>query len=284
MSCARARIQKGKRLSGWDSGQAAVETALVMPLFVFITLGILQLSLLHQARLLTKYAAFKAVRSGALYGANKQVMKNAALAVLLPIAGRPDKDAMNVATTPAKFIENWSRLRSAGAQHPGGIPIVDVTICGPLRQHTGPKVDFDDPNTDDTHGVGRFDWSGRQFDRSRLSIQVTFYYRMLIPFVNGVLWWMVYGKEDPNLLRTLRMGPKTREQIRQENGGNLTEMYNDRENGSRQRTLEDLLSLAKDNRYVLPIRASYLMRMHSNPELGELPQKNFCVVPWKKGE
>ncbi len=255
-----------------------------MPLFVFLTLGILQLSLLHQARLLTKYAAYKAVRSGALYGADKQVMKDAALAVLMPVAGQLDGDGFYVATDAAGYASNWARMRSKAAQYPGGIPLVDVTICGPLRQHTDVRVDFDDPNSDANFGVGRFSWAGGEFDRSRLSVQVTFYYRMLIPFVNGALWWMVYGKEDPNLLQTLRMGRKTREQIRQDSGGSLTEMYNERENGSRQRTLEELINLARANKYVLPIRASYLMRMHSNPTLGMLPTKNFCVVPWKKGE
>ncbi len=36
-----------------------VETAIVMPLFVFIMLGTLQLGLMHQAHAMTKYAAYK---------------------------------------------------------------------------------------------------------------------------------------------------------------------------------------------------------------------------------
>src|SRR5688572_13227446 len=66
-------------------GQAAVETAIVMPLFVFTLLGLLQLGLLHQARLLTKYAAYKAVRSGSINRAKVDVMENAAIAVMLPM-------------------------------------------------------------------------------------------------------------------------------------------------------------------------------------------------------
>ena len=41
-----------------DSGQAFVETAITMPLFVFVILGTLQLGLMHQAHALTKYAAY----------------------------------------------------------------------------------------------------------------------------------------------------------------------------------------------------------------------------------
>src|SRR5882672_3137010 len=68
-----------------DSGQAFVETALTMPLFVFVILGTLQLGLMHQAHALTKYAAYKAVRAGALRHAKKDVMERAAVAVLLPM-------------------------------------------------------------------------------------------------------------------------------------------------------------------------------------------------------
>ena len=68
-----------------QSGQAAVETAIVMPLFVFIILGLLQLGLMHQAHLMAKYASYKAVRAGSLNRGDKEVMRRAALAVLLPL-------------------------------------------------------------------------------------------------------------------------------------------------------------------------------------------------------
>ena len=71
-----------------ESGQAAVETAIVMPLFVFTLLGMLQLGLLHQSRLLTKYAAYKAVRSGSINRGEVKVMENAAIAVMLPLLAK----------------------------------------------------------------------------------------------------------------------------------------------------------------------------------------------------
>jgi len=45
-----------------ESGQATVEAALTLPLTVFLVLGTVQMFLLLQARLLTEYAAFRAVR------------------------------------------------------------------------------------------------------------------------------------------------------------------------------------------------------------------------------
>ena len=50
------------RESGRESGQAAVESALVMPLAVFLILGTLQLFMLLQGRIMAEYAAWRAVR------------------------------------------------------------------------------------------------------------------------------------------------------------------------------------------------------------------------------
>ena len=49
-----------------ESGQAAVETALTMPLLIFLVLGTTQLFRLLQARILAQVAAYRAVRAGSL--------------------------------------------------------------------------------------------------------------------------------------------------------------------------------------------------------------------------
>ena len=66
---------RGARRS--QSGQAAVETAIVVPLMTFFILGILQLTLMHQASLMLEYAAFNAARSGAVWNMDKGRMKQA---------------------------------------------------------------------------------------------------------------------------------------------------------------------------------------------------------------
>src|SRR5579863_8889721 len=66
-------------------GQAAVETALVMPLTVFIILGVIQMCLLTQSRALLKYAAYRAARAGALNNGCMDKMQESARAVLLPL-------------------------------------------------------------------------------------------------------------------------------------------------------------------------------------------------------
>ena len=67
-----------------DAGQAAVETALTMPLLLFMVLGALQLFLLVQAKLMAQYAVFQAARVGSVNHGSCDVMTHAALLVLTP--------------------------------------------------------------------------------------------------------------------------------------------------------------------------------------------------------
>lgn len=67
-----------------DEGQAVVESLLVLPLLVFLILGVLQLVMMQHARLMTEYAAFNAARSGIVWNADRLIMENAAILSLLP--------------------------------------------------------------------------------------------------------------------------------------------------------------------------------------------------------
>ena len=255
------------------SGQAAVETALVMPLFVFLVLGTLQLALLHQARLMTKYAAYKAARAGALSSAGWNQMDLAALAVLMPMASSGEAGVERVfrADSPRQWSKSWERIKDNRQHLP--IPYVVVQVCNPtLAQVTAAGidankgVDFDDPRV---LGSG---WS--EYNLTRLHVQVTFFYPMPIPFANAVLWQMARGVEREESVRLLRMTPgKVRDAISL--NGTL-------------RTIEKLpiQDRADAHEYVIPIRASWGMRMQSRlwPYLPgyELSGTNECSVPWKK--
>lgn len=73
-----------------ESGQAAVEAALVMPLMVFMTLGIIQLTMIQHAKIMTEYAAYQAARAGIVWNGNNERMHDAAIIALLPTMGRTD--------------------------------------------------------------------------------------------------------------------------------------------------------------------------------------------------
>lgn len=252
-----------------ESGQAAVETAIIMPLFVFLVLGLLQLALLHQARLLAKYAAYKAVRVGSIHNAKMESMKRAAMAVMLPMMGRQTTWSFFNAT-PAKFSQSWAKAEGQ-LTSPEKYPPLEVTICDPVGNVSG---DFDDPYS----GMAQTgDW--QQDMKGRLSIQLQVNYQLVIPFANGVIWHLVRGTERAELLRNLRLA-----------GANDQYQAAVRNQKAAQsgmgRSVEDFANLVTDDKssiYVLPIRTGWSMRMQSNflnKQGFKLPGKNKCRIPW----
>ncbi len=253
-----------------ELGQAAVESALVLPLFVFIILGTLQLSLMHQARLLTKYAAYKAVRVGALTSVNMGRMERAALAVLLPTI---KKSAAVHKTTSGSEFSTAFPLVASNQMPEGAMKFVEIKVCGPTKDLLSGEddVDFDAEGmtgSADGRGGSMSEQGWKDFDRGRLVIQVTYNYRMVIPFADMMLYNIFVNQERTDLMWTFRLG-KQDPQVAQH--AQLAAKYN---------------ALASQGMYVFPIRANYLMRMQSslfpNTNGHELPQSNQCVIRFKK--
>ena len=237
---------------GRESGQVAVESAIVLPLFVFLILGTLQLGLMHQARLITKYAAYKAVRAGALNNAQKSVMERAAIAVLLPIISRDAGGGEFIKTigNATEFYDKWSwdGVKVNTMADAKGLPYVEVTTCGPSKKEVGgTEVDFDDPRF-----AASTNW--KDSHRTKLRIQVTFNYRMPIPFANWVIHAAAFNRDIPWLMR---MGEKSTKP---------TPTFGSPKDDA----------AANDGLYILPIRAAYTMRMQSNVFVKELPGSNAC--------
>jgi len=67
-----------------ESGQALIESAIVIPLMTFLILGVIQLSMVQHARIMTEYAAFSAARAGVVWNADRFIMENAAISALMP--------------------------------------------------------------------------------------------------------------------------------------------------------------------------------------------------------
>jgi hypothetical protein len=240
----------------------AVETAIVMPMFVFLFLGMLQLGLAHQARLMARYAAFKAVRAGALQRAKKDVMENAALAAWLPMVSRLGSPSFFRVGNETDYATSWqlARINQVGP----GVKAVEVTICNPLSNRLNPNQDFDDPRV--ASGDENV-WEG--FTRTRLHAQVQFNYRLVIPFANGVIWYAALGTNIQNkqeLYHVLRLRAKN----------------SDESNGSGGQAIHALTGQAMMGNYYLPIRANYAMRLQSNVAPGALPGQNRCKVNFPK--
>lgn len=260
------RMRRSCAPSKRQSGQAAVEAAIVMPLFVFLILGTLQLALAHQARLLTKYAAYRAVRAGAIFNGSVDKMEESALAVLLPMISHEGASAtLKPIDSPTRFATKYLMNKLNRMPELPTFKDVEVVICNPTKgMLTGVRngeVDFDDP----AHASGG---SWRAFEKTKLAVQVTFNYRMPIPFANAVISAIFRAQQLPYSLRLAR----------------------DRTQANQDRMAKALAGtaylgpLAAMKVYALPIRATYAMRMQSNLFVNQspIPTENKCVVPFKK--
>lgn len=296
-----------------------VETAIIMPVFVFLILGLLQLGLMHHARVMAKYAAYKAVRAGSLNRGEREVMEKAALAVLVPVLGRNTPSGAPSKTDSAgAYNSGWNILKN---NQQDNVDFVDVVVCNPQRSQVTSTSNFDDPrdalgqgrggttppDPDDPGGGGGGglpglpgfgggatappqDFGWQQFNATKLQIQLTVFYRMYIPFANWMVFRLAVGEETGSPKKMRWLGWKK-----------------DPNDPKSETIKRRLLSMADSRKYVMPIRTSYAMRMQSNfseDAASNLPNAggrgtntcgdtgkfgngpcnddNKCRIPWKK--
>jgi hypothetical protein len=214
-----------------DSGQAAVEAAIVLPGTIFLLLCTIQLTQIQQARLMLQYGAFNAARTGIVRngdngssaGISDGAMRDAAILSILPTYGRTDSLA-SIAKTLAAFAARAAVLQRLG------LAAVNVAILTPRRQdfdvfgaHLGGReLDFDDVRP-------------AAADATLLSIRVQYLYELRVPFANKLI---------QSLWRAGRRAAA--------DGGNASG------------DLGALDRVAAAGRYLLPLQAWSTMRMQSN--------------------
>jgi hypothetical protein len=143
-------------------GQAILESVLVIPLMIVTVLGILQLTQIEQARIMTEFAAFSAARAGIVWNGSNARMRDAALVALLPTFGRTD--------SAEALMLTWQRQRAADEEFttlPWGTPLPATINGSPLNGLV--RVDTIAPEGSDELGRiwnlrGAHDWKEIDFD------------------------------------------------------------------------------------------------------------------------
>lgn len=273
-----------------EGGQAAVETAIIAPLFVFIMLGILQMNLIFQARAMLKYAAYRAARAGAMQNACNDDMVKASIAALVPViplTGKLLKASDPVSYGTALLQVRWNRYPPTHSA--SFMPIVEVRICGPLRGWlqgsetnriaNNNEVDFDDPKnlapTSISSGGSSNGATLRGFERTKLRIQVKFNYRMFIPFANYVIYQAWMGIRESQVMRM-----NDRAGFMGVSSPTNAQLKGSYDVGTRA-AVENSFRLRGEylaHNYFLPIYANYAFRMQSNFFMTrcQLPTTNRC--------
>ena len=235
-------------------------------------LGTLQLGLLHQAQLLTKYSAYRAARAGAMAHADRWTMESVADQVVLPKYASSAWGLFGggLRTRPTSNVFEWSlRYLEVGLTATTGldIPPTTVLICGPLRGDIDEDhVSFDHPDV--ATGEGADGWE--DYSRTKLRVQVIFFYRMPIPFANRII---AEHATAELVMQALQQGTAARflHLFPQDGVGGFI-------GGIIGGIIENLLRARQNSENLAPIRASYSMRMMSDINISNLPQNNECIV------
>ncbi|ADO68868.1 TadE/TadG family type IV pilus assembly protein [Stigmatella aurantiaca] len=249
-------LRKRTRPADPQSGQAMVEAALTLPLTVFLILGTLQFFLLLQARLLTEYAAFRAVRTGSVKHGDCEAMTHAAIAALLPAFTRTDSARRLGEAFYAHKDNLYQPQKDSG--HSGAI--VWISRERPLRAELreDEEESFDDP--------ARYT---RMADVVRLEARLIFWFPMRIPFANWVLGRMILA--DMGLRNYNHVNPLMPTQVAQwtrQTAFSLEEALG-----------AEMLQRADRKEYVFPLQANYSMRMMTPPRPQHFQTQNCAPAP-----
>jgi hypothetical protein len=221
----RQAVEGVPGVRGRESGQVAVEAALVMPLMVFITLGIIQMTMIQHAKLMTEYAAYQATRAGIVWNGNNERMHDAAIVALLPTMGRTD-DVLNLGKTWA-LSQIYDKALAAVSAGSGVVPatVNGSNLFGQIRVDTINPAYFTPIDTIWKLRAG-YNWKELDFDgadsfpevpaledkvrkffnlpepddaetvyrkATRLTIRLRYWYEMRVPFANWVIFTAWYA-------------------------------------------------------------------------------------------
>ncbi len=240
-----------------------METAITMPLAIFMILGTLQLFMMLQGRLFAEHAAFKAVRTGVVRHGDCEAMTHAAIAALLPSFVSYLGDGTAGGSPDEKLAQAW-RLRTRGKPFenqydPGADNGHDGAVAWIFRE--SPRLaqvtrdsedDFDDP---DQPGYV-------------LEVRLVYWYPLRLPFVNWVMATMYrayFGLADYTGVNPIMPTQKARwthagATSLQAFGAEFNRRYDAQQ-------------------YVFPITASYAMRMMTPPRRNTFQRQNCEPAP-----
>lgn len=168
----KQRIYRGRRSRRGQEGQAAVESAIVLPLMVFCLLGVMQLGMAHQARLLNEYAVYKVARAASVYRLDCGHMVKAGLMALIPSMSRTGRGSPQKRfSATARQVLNENAPPGWGGRVGGAIPQVLVNYWV-----SNARYPFDEQLEVD---------SGEQ--PMKVHVRLSYFYEYRIPFAGWVI-------------------------------------------------------------------------------------------------
>lgn len=172
-----------KKLNSSEPGQALAETAITIMLFLIIILGIIQLSMIMNAKLLVNYAAYCATRAGIVHNGNMEKMHQAAAVALAPLFTRSSSPTkLTIGYSKALLATKYGQFRMGWLV--GGIK-VEIVSPHPGRFESGYNKRFF-PTLHSTFNGNRTE-DLKVLNENLLVVKVTYWYPLEIPLINKIL-------------------------------------------------------------------------------------------------
>jgi Flp pilus assembly protein TadG len=177
-----------KRRAKRTRGQAMVEFLVIYPALIFMLFGVIQWSLIYQARSTLNHAALLAARAGAVNNGSKTEMKKGLAAGLTPLFAKEATAAGYLAARTRAFTEiSVANLASFTVINPTAAAFSDF---GQARlDAAGPAGDRELPNDTLTYrntAAGATSGISVQ-DANLLHVRVSYCYRLIVPVVGRMI-------------------------------------------------------------------------------------------------
>ncbi len=163
-------------------GQAMIEYLIIFPALLLLVMGAIQFALIYQAKFTLNYATFMAARQGALKNAKLTPIKDGLAAGMTPLFMR---------TTSSPDVGDLAKARVIAMIEAFNPLTTKVEIISPTKQahiDMGNNIPNDNLMYRSTSGDGM-----SVQDANLLKIRVTYCVRLIVPFVNRVIYALSNG-------------------------------------------------------------------------------------------
>lgn len=232
-----------------ENGQATVENALVLPLQLFVLLGVIQLALAYQARIVNDYAAYKVARAASLYRLDCGAMTRAGLMALLPTISRTGRaSGAGASRMQNRWVDAARTVLTTGNRPPNAGTTANLVMID-YRLSGGTGGDFDEllePNE----------------EPFKVHVRLAYFFEYRIPFANQLMarFWLA-GERGVQLTGMDLAGPHRKARVagpsanaRLSAGSNLI--------GNAEQAINDKY-------FTIPIISTFSLRMMSDPLPGK---------------
>jgi TadE-like protein len=169
-------------------GQSMVEFLVIYPALIFLLFGVIQWSLVYQARATLNHAALLAARSGAIHNGDRGEMKKALAAGLTPLFASEASDSGYLAARAKALAEiSVADLASFEIVNPTAAAFTD--FGAPRLDQAGSPSDREIPNDTLTYrntSAGAASGVSVQ-DANILHLRVSYCYRLIVPVVGRMI-------------------------------------------------------------------------------------------------